>query len=368
VIPLVDLQAQYRSIRTEIDAAVSRVLESGHYALGPEVAAFEREFGDYVGAPHAVAVNTGTSALHLILLGLGIGPGDEVITVPMTFIATAAAIHYTGATPRFVDVEPRFYTMDPARLEAAITRQTKAIMPVHLYGQMADMDPILAVAQAHGIPVVEDAAQAHGARDAAGRRAGTLGQAAAFSFYPGKNLGACGEGGLLVTADADLAARCRMLRDWGQARRYEHTVVGYNYRMDGIQGAVLRVKLAHLEQWTEARIRHAARYAEVLAGAGLDLPETRSGYRHVFHIYPVRTAAREALKARLLDAGIHAGIHYPIPVHLQPAFAHLGYRAGDFPVTEALAAEELSLPMFAELTNVQVETVAESLRAHVAAG
>ena len=367
MIPLVDLQAQYRSVRGEIDAAVGRVLESGHYALGPEVAAFEKEFAQYVGVPHAVAVNTGTSALHLILLALGIGPGDEVITVPMTFIATATSIHYTGATPRFIDVEPRFYTMDPALLEAAITPRTRAIMPVHLYGQMADMTSILDIASRHGIPVIEDAAQAHGARDAGGRAAGTLGVAGAFSFYPGKNLGACGEGGLLVTHDAELAARCRVLRDWGQARRYEHTVIGYNYRMDALQGAILRVKLAHLDDWTDARIRHAQHYGRVLADAVVDLPQTREGYRHVFHIYAVRSAARNEVKDRLQKHGIHAGIHYPIPVHLQPAFAHLGYKAGDFAVTEDLAREELSLPMFAELTGAHIAQIAGLLGEHVQA-
>jgi len=361
MIPFVDLQAQYQSIKTELNAAVSAVLESGQYVLGPEVAAFEREFAGKIGVKHALAVNSGTSALHLALLAHGIGPGDDVVTVSMTFIATAAAIAYTGATPVFVDVDPVRYTMDPDKLEAALTSRTKAIMPVHLYGQVADMEPILAMAERRGIPVIEDAAQAHLATDQSGRYAGSFGSAAAFSFYPGKNLGACGEGGLLVTNDPDIDHQARVLRDWGQTRRYEHSVLGYNYRMDGVQGAILRVKLRHLAAWTAARQAHAARYAERLAGASITIPDAATP-GHVFHIYAARTPQRDQLRAHLDAAGISTGIHYPVPVHLQPAFRHLGYKPGDLPISERIGAEEVSLPMFAELTDPQIDTVADVVR------
>jgi dTDP-4-amino-4,6-dideoxygalactose transaminase len=310
-------------------------------------------------------VNSGTSALHLALLALGIGPGDEVITIPFTFVATVSAIVYTGAQPVLVDIEPDYYTMDPARLEAAITPRTKAIMPVHLYGQPADMDPILAIAARHGIPVVEDAAQAHGA-DYRQRRCGSMGQLACFSFYPGKNLGAYGEGGAVVTSDVELARRIRVLRNWGEERRYEHAVKGFNYRMDGIQGAILRVKLKYLEAWTEARRDRAARYRAALDGTAVRLPEERPEVRHVYHVFAVRVAGRDSWRARLTEAGIQCGVHYPIPVHLQPAHADLGYSTGDFPVSEAVAAEVLSLPVFPELTNAQIDAVAQVFR--VAAG
>ncbi|MBA3271053.1 MAG: DegT/DnrJ/EryC1/StrS family aminotransferase [Acidobacteria bacterium] len=362
MIPFVDLRAQYQSIKSEIDAAVLGVLESGHYVLGPEVAAFEREFADAIGVRHAVAVNSGTSALHLSLLALGIGRGDEVVTVAMTFVATAAAIAYTGATPVLVDVDPVRYTMDPERLEAALTPRTKAIMPVHLYGQLADMDAILDVASRHGIPVIEDAAQAHLASDAQGQCAGSRGVAAAFSFYPGKNLGACGEGGLLVTNDAAIDRQARVLRDWGQTRRYEHAVLGYNYRMDGVQGAILRVKFRHLAAWTAARRAHASRYDQLLAGTSMTTPRPDADGTHVYHIYAARTVRRDEFRTHLDAAGVSTGIHYPVPVHLQPAFRDLGYRMGDFPVSERIGAEEVSLPMFAELTETQIETVAAAVR------
>jgi dTDP-4-amino-4,6-dideoxygalactose transaminase len=362
MIPFVDLRAQYQSIKAELDAAVAGVLESGQYVLGPEVAAFEREFAAKIGVKHAIAVNSGTSALHLALLAHGIGRGDEVVTVSMTFIATAAAIAYTGARPVFVDVDPVRYTMDPDKLEAALTSRTKAIMPVHLYGRMADMDPILAIAARRGIPVIEDAAQAHLATDEKGRYAGSLGVAAAFSFYPGKNLGACGEGGLLVTNDAAIDQQARVLRDWGQTRRYEHAVLGYNYRMDGVQGAILRVKLGHLEAWTTARRAHAARYDRLLGGSSISIPVTPSDAGHVYHIYAVRTPHRDQLRTHLETAGVSTGIHYPVPVHLQPAFRELGYTRGDFPVSERIGAEEVSLPMFAELTEQQIDTVVNAVR------
>lgn len=368
MIPFLDLKAQYASIKEEIDAAVLGVLASAQYVLGDEVAAFEREFAEYCGVRHAIAVNTGTSALHLALLAAGVGPGDEVITVPFTFVATASAICYTGARPVFVDVEPVTLTMDPASLEAAITPKTKAIVPVHLYGQMAEMDEIAAVAARYGLPVIEDACQAHGA-EYKGRRAGSLGVSGCFSFYPGKNLGACGEGGIVVTGNDEHAARIRMLRDWGQEQRYHHVLKGFNYRMDGIQGAVLRVKLRHLEDWIAMRRAHAARYTAMLADArDIRRPAEVAGRRHVYHVYAVRTDDRAALQNRLQANGIQFGQHYPIPVHLQAAHADLGYRPGDFPVSEAAAREGLSLPIYPEMTVRQVESVVAAVRASACVG
>ena len=361
MIPLVDLRAQYHSIKGEIDAAVLRVLDSAQFILGPDVVAFERGFAAYCGAAEAVAMNSGTSALHLALLAAGVGPGDEVITVPFTFVATVASIVYTGATPVLVDVEPATLTMDPRALDAAITPRTKAIMPVHLYGQPADMAPILDVARRRGLVVIEDAAQAHGA-EYQGRRCGSLGHIAAFSFYPGKNLGAYGEGGAAVTDDPALAKTMRMLRDWGAEQKYEHRLKGYNYRMDGIQGAILGVKLRHMERWTEARRSRAAMYDRALAGADVRLPHVRPGVRHVFHVYTVRTADRDGYAAALKAEGIATGIHYPVPVHLQPAHADLGYGPGSFPEAERAAAEVLSLPIFPEMTDEQVQTVAAAVR------
>lgn len=362
MIPLLDLKAQYASIKPEIDSAVLGVLASAQYILGEEVTRFEQEFAAYCGTKHAVAVNTGTSALHLSLLALGVGPGDEVITVPFTFVATASAICYTGARPVFVDVNPTTLTMDVSKLEAAITPKTKAIMPVHLYGQMADMDAIMAIAGRHGLPVIEDACQAHGAEYSA-RRAGSFGALGCFSFYPGKNLGACGEGGIAVTDDDGHARTLRMLRDWGQEARYHHVLKGFNYRMDGIQGAVLRVKLRHLEDWTEARRSVAAQYDRILRGVpGIGLPVEAAGRRHVYHVYAIRSRERDALQRRLLAEGIQTGLHYPIPVHLQPAHADLGYGPGDFPVAEAAAREVLSLPIYPEMTAHQVAEVAAALR------
>jgi len=360
MIPYLDLKAQYHSIKTEIDAAVMRVLESTQYILGEEVAAFEREFAGYCQASQAIGVNSGTSALHLALLAAGIGPGDEVITVPFTFVATVSAICYTGATPVFVDIEPDYFTMDPSKIEAAITPKTKAIMPVHLYGQPADMDPIMEIARRRGLTVIEDAAQAHGS-DYRGRRCGSIAEIAGFSFYPGKNLGAYGEGGAITTTRADVAATCRTLRDWGQEKRYEHRLKGFNYRMDGIQGAILRVKLRHLEAWTERRRQVAEWYAAALDPDSVRLPKARPGCRHVYHVYAVRTDDRENLRDVLGKQGIQTGVHYPIPVHLQPAHADLGYHAGDFPAAEQVAREVLSLPMFPEMTREQVQAVAEAV-------
>jgi dTDP-4-amino-4,6-dideoxygalactose transaminase len=361
MIPYLDLRAQYHSIKEEIDPAVLGVLESTQFILGKEVAAFEEEFAAYCGVRHAIGVNSGTSALHLALLAAGIGPGDEVITVPFTFVATVAAIHYAGARPVFVDIDPATFTMDAGRLEQAITERTKAILPVHLYGQAADMDPILEIAGRHGVPVIEDAAQAHGA-EYKGRRAGSMGRLGCFSFYPGKNLGAYGEGGLVVTNDDEHAKTIRMLRDWGQPRRYYHDLRGFNYRMDGIQGAVLRVKLRHLESWTEARRTRAALYSRLLADSGVRTPAAMPYARHVYHVYAVRCAGRDRLREQLEAKGVQTGIHYPIPVHLQKAYADPRYGAGDFPASEAAAAEVLSLPLYPELTAEQVDWVCAAVR------
>ncbi|MBY4611227.1 DegT/DnrJ/EryC1/StrS family aminotransferase [Rhizobium sp. 9T] len=361
MIPFLDLKAQYNSIKSEIDAAVLGVLASGQYILGEEVARLEQEFADYCNVKHAIAVNTGTSALHLSLLAAGVGPGDEVITVPFTFVATVSAICYTGARPVFVDVEPVTLTMDPAQLEAKITPRTKAIVPVHLYGQMADMDAIQAIADHYRIPVIEDACQAHGAQYK-GARAGSLGTSGCFSFYPGKNLGACGEGGIVVTNRDDQAKTMRMLRDWGQEQRYHHLLKGFNYRMDAIQGAILRIKLRHLEAWSEARRAHAGRYSSLLGRSGhLTTPVEKAGRRHVYHVYAIRSRDRDKLQRVLSAEGIQSGLHYPIPVHLQQAHADLGYRVGDFPVSEAVAKEVLSLPIYPEMPARHVDQVAAAL-------
>ena len=362
MIPFLDLKAQYHSIKPEIDRAVIGVLESTQFVLGEHVASFERDFAAYCGTKHAVAVNSGTSALHLALLAAGAGPGDEVITIPFTFVATVSAICYTGARPVFVDIEPRSFTMDPAKLEQAITPRTKASLPVHLYGQMADMTAILEIANRHGIPVIEDACQAHGA-EYDGKRAGSMGRSGCFSFYPGKNLGAYGEGGIVVTSDDDHAKKIRMLRDWGQEKRYHHVLKGFNYRMEGIQGAILGVKLRYLEAWTEARRARAREYDALLKDVdGVKAPEQLSERRHVYHIYAVRSADRDGLQRQLQAQGVATGLHYPIPVHLQEAHADLGYKMGDFPESEAAAREVLSLPMFPEMTSAQVDEVVASVR------
>jgi dTDP-4-amino-4,6-dideoxygalactose transaminase len=361
MVPFLDLKAQYRTIGAEVEAAILRTVRSSQYVLGPEVASFEERFADYCGVEHCVAVNSGTSALHLALLATGIGRGDEVITVPMTFVATTAAILYAGATPVFVDVTPDTWTMDPERIEAAITPRTKAILPVHLHGLIADMDPILEVARRHALVVIEDAAQAHGA-EYKGRRAGSLGLIGCFSFYPGKNLGAFGEGGAAVTDDAELQSRMRMMRDWGQDRKYHHSIAGYNYRMDEVQGAVLGVKMNHIDSWTAQRRAHAARYDRLLAPLAMQRPAPTSHCAHAYHVYAVQVPDRDGVQSALSSAGIFTAIHYPIPVHLQPAYADLGYSAGDFMVSERLAGRFLSLPMFAELECRQIEAVIDQLR------
>jgi dTDP-4-amino-4,6-dideoxygalactose transaminase len=360
-VPFLDLKQQYLAIKDEILSAVAGVCESTQFVLGKEVAAFEQEFAAFCGVPHAVALNSGTSALHLALLAAGVGPGDEVITVPCTFVATVAAVLYTGARPVLVDVDPATYTMDPAQIEKVITPKTKALLPVHLYGNAASMDPIIAIARRHGVVVIEDAAQAHGA-EYKGRRCGSMGDLGCFSFYPGKNLGAYGEGGLVTTRDPELARRMRMLRDWGAETKYQHVLKGFNYRMEGIQGAILRVKLKYLEAWTEARRRHAAAYNRLLAGGQLTLPVETPGSRHVYHIYAVLANRRDELVAFLNSQGVHASIHYPTPVHLLPAYSDLGYGAGDFPISESIATREISLPMFPEMTEMQVESVCQAVR------
>jgi dTDP-4-amino-4,6-dideoxygalactose transaminase len=360
VIPFVDLKAQYQSIKPEIDAAVIGVLGSTQFVLGSAVLAFEQAFAPYCQAEHAVGVSNGTSALHLALLAAGIGRGDEVITTPFTFIASVSAIDYTSARPVFVDIDPASFAIDPAKIEAAITSRTKAILPVHLYGRPADMDPILEIARRHNLVVIEDAAQAHGA-EYKGRRAGSMGDMGCFSFYPGKNLGAYGEGGAVTTNNPEYARTLRILRDWGAERRYHHHLKGFNYRLEGIQGAVLGVKMKYIEGWTETRRTHAASYDELLADSAYDLPTTPSHLRHVYHVYAIRHPRRDALQAFLHDREIETNIHYPIPVHLQRCFAELKHKVGDFPHAERAANEVLSLPMYPELQPQQQDQVIAAL-------
>jgi dTDP-4-amino-4,6-dideoxygalactose transaminase len=364
-VPYLDLKAQYQSIKPEIDAAIARVLDSCQFVLGPEVAEFEQDFATYCGASGCIALNSGTSALHLALLAAGVGPGDEVITVPFTFVASVAAVTYTGARPVLVDIDSRSFTMDPTAIEAAITPRTKAILPVHLYGQPADMDPIMEVARRHGLVVIEDAAQAHGAKYK-GRAVGSIGDMACFSFYPGKNLGAYGEGGAVTTNNTDYARTIRMLRDWGQDRKYHHVLRGFNYRMEGFQGAILKVKLRHLERWTEARRKVVRLYNELLANSGVETPLEMPWAGHVYHVYTLRTDDRDALQAALQAEGIQTGIHYPVPAHLQPAYADLGYGRGDFPRSEAAAEQVLSLPLYPELSSEAVAEVAGAVKKAVA--
>jgi dTDP-4-amino-4,6-dideoxygalactose transaminase len=364
-VPFLDLAAHHQPIREQIDAAISAVIDKNAFAGGPFVAAFEAEFAKYCGSSHAIGVGNGTDALWLSLLALGVGPGDEVITVPSTFMATAEAISYCGARPKFVDIEEQTYTMDPALIERAISPRTKAIIPVHLFGQCADMDPILDIGRKHGLPVVEDACQAHGA-EYKGRKAGTLGVLGCFSFYPGKNLGALGEAGGVTTNDKELAARIQVFRDHGQHKKYYHSRVGWNARMDGIQAAVLSVKLKHLDVSNARRHAHALLYNQLLGGLEeIITPVEAPQRRHVFHIYAVRVRERDHVLEALADKGISCAIHYPIPVHLQEAYRFLGCEEGSFPVAERCAQEFLSLPMFPELTNEQIQSVAPELKACV---
>lgn len=360
VVPFVDLKQQYASIKTEVDAAIARVIENTSFILGPEVRAFEAAFAEYVGARACIAVNSGTAALQLALMAAGIGTGDEVIVPSFTFFATAEAVSVLGATPVFVDVDPNSYTVTAAAIERAITRRTRALIPVHLYGQPADLDPILELATKHNLHVIEDAAQAHGAEYKA-RRVGALGSAGSFSFYPSKNLGAYGEAGAVVTNDEELATRLRLLRDHGSTSKYAHAIVGYNFRMEEIQAAVLNVKLAHLNDWNDARRKRAAHYNAALGNSSLVLPREMDYARHVYHVYAVQSDNRDELQQRLTAAGVQSGVHYPIPIHLQPAYASLGYKPGDLPVTESLSERVLSLPMFPELREEQIARVVEAV-------
>jgi dTDP-4-amino-4,6-dideoxygalactose transaminase len=359
-LPFLDLGAQYASIRHEVLEAIREVAESTSYVLGPKVSAFEDDFAAYVGAKHCVGVNSGTSALHLALICAGVGPGDEVVTVPMTFIATSWAISYVGAEPVFVDVNPVTYTMDVRQVQKRITRRTRAIVPVHLYGQPSELEPLVELGRRHGVPIVEDAAQAHGA-SYRGRPVGTLGLCGCYSFYPGKNLGAYGEAGAIVTDDSEIAQRLRALRDHAQSRRYHHAELGFNYRMDAFQGAILGIKLKHLESWTEARRRLADRYRERLSHLPLKLPTEAAGRRHVWHLFVVLHPRRDAIRRELEARGIPTGLHYPVPVHLQDAYAHLDHREGDFPIAERVARDCLSLPLYPEMTDAQQDRVIRAL-------
>ncbi len=360
-VPYLDLKAQYRSMKSDIDAAVARVLENSQFVLGEEVAGFEQQFAKYCGAAECIAVNSGTSALHLALLAAGVGPGDEVITVPFTFVASVAAILYSGARPVLVDMESRSFNIDPEAIESAVTPRTKAIMPVHLYGQTADMDTISEIARRHRLVVIEDAAQAHGAKYK-GRSAGNLSDIACFSFYPTKNLGAYGEGGAVTTSNPEYAKKIRMLRDWGQDSKYHHVLRGFNYRMEGLQGAILQVKLRHLDRWIEARRAIAAAYNAGLADSGLALPREMPWARHVYHVYSLRTPDRDAFRSALQAEGVQTAVHYAIPVHLQPAYAELGYREGSFPESEAAANEVVALPIYPELSKENVDRVCDAVR------
>src|ERR1700734_1317663 len=357
MIPFLDLPAEYHELKPQIDAAVAGVLESGHFVGGPEVTALEKEFASYCGARHGVAVNSGTSALHLALLASGIQPGDEVITVPFTFYATVAAIGYVGATPVYVDICPATFNIDPVQIEAAITERTRAILPVHLYGQCADMDPILDLARRHKLIVIEDAAQAHGA-EYRGRRAGSMGDIGCFSFYPTKNLGAAGEGGMLTTKNPENARTPALLRSWGEEQRYRPRLKGFNYRLPSIQAALLRVKLRRLEAWIEARRARAAEYDGWLEGSGYIKPHAMPDARHVYCLYTIRAADRDGLQKGLEAAGIQTAVHYPLPIHLMPAYADPRYQAGDFPVAEACAKTVLSLPLYSHFSTREVEEVA----------
>jgi dTDP-4-amino-4,6-dideoxygalactose transaminase len=355
-IPLVDLTRQYQSVKNEVDPVVQRILGHGIFASGEAVAAFEEEFARYCGVRHCICVNSGTSALHLAVIACGVQPGDEVITVPFTFIATAWSISYVGARPVFVDIDARNYTMDVDAIARAIGPKTRAIVPVHLYGQMADMEPIRDICNRHGLMLIEDAAQAHGARYKE-RRAGSYSDIGCFSFYPTKNLGACGEAGAITTNDDNLAQRVRRLRDHAQEEKYRHLEVGYNYRMDEMQAAILSIKLRHLDRWNQSRSRIARHFLEKLAQASLVLPLEERHRNHVWHQFVIRSPRRDILRDVFAKNAIATGLHYPIPLHLQPAYRHLGYHIGDFPVAEEVARECLSLPMFPELDREEIDRI-----------
>jgi dTDP-4-amino-4,6-dideoxygalactose transaminase len=359
-VPYFDLKAQYAGLCEEILAALDRACQNASFILGEDVAQFEKEFAAYCETKYCVALNSGTSALHLALLAAGVGAGDEVITTPNTFIATAEAISYTGAKPVFADIDPATANIDSNQIDRAITSKTKAIVPVHLYGRPADLGAILEIARRRGLVVIEDACQAHGARYR-GRRVGSFGQSAAFSFYPGKNLGAYGEGGALTTNDERVAQLAHALRDHGSARRYFHDYVGYNYRMDGFQGAVLRVKLKHLDEWTAKRQELSALYRNVLAKARVELPQDDPRDESVYHLLVVYVENRDAIRAALEARGVQSAVHYPMPLHLQQAYAALGYKRGSFPRAEHACNRVIGLPLFPELKMEQVEYAANTL-------
>jgi dTDP-4-amino-4,6-dideoxygalactose transaminase len=369
-VPFVDLPLQYQNLRAEIDPAVLAVFAKCNFILGQEVQEFEKEFADFIGAKHCVSVGSGTDALQLILRAIGIGPGHEVITAANTFIATVEAITYVGATPVLVDCTRGDYLIDPEGVARAITPRTKAVIPVHLYGQPANIDPLADLGARHGFPIVEDAAQAHGATWRDGRRCGNVGLAAGFSFYPGKNLGAYGDAGAITTNDSELAERLKLLRNWGSVVKYEHEIKGYNSRLDTVQAAVLRVKLCYLERWNDARLGLARGYLARLVGVpGIVLPKEASwNGRHVYHLFVIRLPGqdRDSVMRKLGERGIQTGIHYPKPVHLQNAYSDLGLGLGSFPNAEAMAGELLSLPMFPEMTEQQLDHVAGSLKEIVA--
>ncbi len=361
-VPFLDLKAQYQSLREEIAVELQKVLDNTAFAGGPFVAEFEKNYAEFCQAKHAIGVGSGTEALWVALIGLGVGPGDEVITADNSFIATAEAISFTGARPVFIDVDESSYNLDPKKIEAAITDKTKAIIPVHLYGQMADMAPIMEIAKKHHLFVVEDAAQAQGA-EYKGQRAGSVGHAGCFSFYPGKNLGAYGEAGAVTTNDDELAARMRMFRDHGQSKKYHHDMVGWNARMDGFQGAVLNVKLKYLNGWNNARRAHAQQYNDLLAGIeGLTTPAEMDSSRHIYHIYPILVDNRDALMDYLKQQDIASGIHYPVPLHLTGAYAADHQGAGQCPVTERITPRLVSLPMYPELTAEQIAMTADAVK------
>ena len=356
-----DLAAQIRGLRKELDAALARTLDNLSFCLGPDVVQFEKDFAHFCEAKESVGFNSGTSALHIALKVLNVGEGDEVITTPFTFVATSWAISYVGAKPVFVDIDDETFNINSALIERAITPRTKAVLPVHLYGQPFDIDKVLEICRKHKLPMVEDACQSHGAKYK-GKVVGTFGEMSCFSFYPGKNLGACGEGGALVTNNAKYATRARALREHGSMVRYYHDEIGYNYRMEGFQGAVLGVKLKYLNQWTRERQRVAKRYSELLKGTPLQLPREAGFADSVWHLYVVRHPRRDELKKFLEDNGVGCAVHYPIPLHLQKAYAHLGHKAGDFPVSEKAAQQCLSLPIYPELTDKQIERVVEVVK------
>ena len=361
-VPFLDLKAQYKEIKDEVNNSLQEVMEKTSFASGPFVQQFEDEFSEFCNSKYCITVNSGTSALHVALLAHGIKPGDEVITVPNTFVATTWAITYCGAKPVFVDVDPKTYLMNPDLIEQAITPKTKAILPVHLYGQPADMDTINKISKKHGLIVIEDAAQAHAATYN-GKRIGGLGNTTCFSFYPGKNLGAYGEGGAVVTDDENIANHIRMLRDHGQPKKYYHDFVGFNYRMDGFQGAVLSVKLKYLQEWTDKRNDIARNYSDGLRDIdGVQVPHVRDNAVSAFHLYVIHTERRDDLMVHLQENGIATGLHYPIPIHLQKAYKHLNHKKGDFPIAEKNAAQCLSLPMSEQLKEEEIEFVANKIK------